>query len=299
MKLSYIIVALATIAVAYAGSVTITPSGPKNATIMKLVKKVAESGLGKCFSPCSSNSDCQDPQCDSCVLSPAGGNVCGIAPKVAASPHGPPIAVPCRWPLVLHSSACKQSNNKDSCEKEDPVFGWAEAGVCNDPGLDDGGWPVCCVVQTGQQFWYRKGLSCEYNKWQKCPETAPPTSPSTTSEAVTTALTRDELVAPLSASPKNAGDFHQLVATWEEGVKVTEGSCAKQGHCGIAYAGCCVAAGIKGKACVCNLVDGDGAVGSGCTTLPSYGGTCGVAYMACCAAYKHKGFPCTCNVEPK
>jgi len=137
MKLSYIIVALATIAVTYAGSVDL---------------KVQDHKI---------------------TITPK------AAPITALKGHG--VAPPCRWPLVLHGAACKQSNNKDSCEKEDPVFGWAEAGACNDPGLGDGGWPVCCVVQTGEQFWYRKTLSCEYNGWHKCPETlvkaAPITAP--------------------------------------------------------------------------------------------------------------------------
>jgi len=69
-----------------------------------------------------------------------------------------------------------------------------------------------------------------------------------------------------------------------------DSTCAKKGHCGLAYQGCCAGFAAKGFPCGCHLKDGAGATGADC-------GTCGTAYSVCCAGYKLKGFPCTCDIS--
>jgi len=91
-------------------------------------------------------------------------------------------APPCYW--QLDEAHCRQSNDKDTCDKDDPEQGYAQAGTCNKKGY----FPVCCTFvdkTTGHpvQFWYRKGLSCAYNGWQPCQ-----TALATTSVAVNTTV---------------------------------------------------------------------------------------------------------------
>jgi len=167
-------------------------------------------GRGCGFS-CKTASDCTSGGCGICDD--------GFCQAQAIVTELAGVAPPCHW--QLDEAHCMQSNNKDTCEKEDPLkpaghsAGFAEAGTCNS-FAGGGNFPVCCTVPNKGQFWYRKGLSCANEGWQSCPETA--------SDDETT-------LYKISGGECGQATLDSKYASYaEKFAGLTEGTCAAQGY---------------------------------------------------------------------